>query len=136
MLNRGKPVIGLIAVLWAVELINLLLGHRLNGLGILPRTSSGLPGIILSPFLHHGILHLLSNTLPLLILGWFVTLGGNPDVFDPLRSSHVVRRGGCLVSGQEWVPTSDRAASFSGISDFWSLRGGTEKRRFPSCWLV
>ncbi len=76
MLNRGKPVIGLIAVLWAVELINLLLGHRLNGLGILPRTSSSLPGIILSPFLHHGILHLLSNTLPLLVLGWFVTLGG------------------------------------------------------------
>jgi membrane associated rhomboid family serine protease len=59
-----------------VEVANLLLGHQLNLLGILPRTITGLPGIALSPFLHHGIGHVLLNTIPLVILGGLVILQG------------------------------------------------------------
>ena len=69
-------ILGLILVIWAVELVNLLLGHQLNVLGILPRTVAGLPGIILSPFLHNGIDHVLLNTIPLIILGGLVILHG------------------------------------------------------------
>jgi len=36
--------------------------------GIYPRTLEGMKGIILSPFLHGDIMHLLNNSLPLLIL--------------------------------------------------------------------
>lgn len=73
-------IFGLLLVIWAVELVNLLLGHRLNVLGILPRTVAGLPGIVLSPFLHYGIGHVLLNTIPLVILGGLVILHG-PRVF-------------------------------------------------------
>ena len=73
-------ILGLILVIWAVELVNLLLGHQLNVLGILPRTVAGLPGIVLSPFLHNGIGHVLLNTIPLIILGGLVILHG-PRVF-------------------------------------------------------
>ncbi len=73
-------ILGLVLVIWAVELLNLLLGHRLNILGILPRTVAGLPGIALSPFLHNGIGHVLLNTIPLVILGGLVILHG-PRVF-------------------------------------------------------
>jgi membrane associated rhomboid family serine protease len=69
-------ILGLVLVIWAVELLNLLLGHRLNVLGILPRTVAGLPGIALSPFLHNGIGHVLLNTIPLVILGGLVILHG------------------------------------------------------------
>ena len=69
-------ILGLVLVVWVVELVNLWLGHRLNVLGILPRSSAGLPGIILSPFLHYGIGHALLNTIPLVILGWLVILHG------------------------------------------------------------
>jgi membrane associated rhomboid family serine protease len=69
-------IFGLILIVWAVEVVNLLLGHRLNLLGILPRTIAGLPGIALSPFLHHGIPHVLLNTIPLVILGGLVILQG------------------------------------------------------------
>jgi membrane associated rhomboid family serine protease len=73
-------IFGFVLVIWIVELVNLLLGHRLNSLGILPRSLVGLPGILLAPFLHNGIGHVLLNTIPFVILGWLVILYG-PRVF-------------------------------------------------------
>jgi len=40
--------------------------------GILPRSLSGLIGIPLMPILHGGFDHLISNTIPFLVLGWIV----------------------------------------------------------------
>lgn len=37
--------------------------------GIFPQTASGLKGIIFSPFIHGSFSHLISNSLPLLVLG-------------------------------------------------------------------
>ncbi len=65
-----------VALLWAVELVNWALDHRLNAYGILPRTQQGAWGIAFAPLLHGGASHLASNTLPLLILGGFVALYG------------------------------------------------------------
>lgn len=41
---------------------------RLNEHGILPRTFSGLQGVVFSPFLHGDLNHIASNSLPLFIL--------------------------------------------------------------------
>ena len=65
-----------IAAIWVVEVVNLLSGHRLDAYGIVPRTVDGLKGIAFTPFLHGGVHHALSNTIPLLILGGFVALQG------------------------------------------------------------
>jgi len=70
-------ILGFVITIWGVELVNLALGHRLNAWGIHPRTVRGLAGIVLSPFLHDGIGHVLVNTVPFLILGWLVILYGN-----------------------------------------------------------
>lgn len=68
-----KSLVIIAAVVWAIELIDLfLLGSRLDVLGIHPRTWFGLIGIPLMPFLHGGIAHVLSNTLPFLVLGWIM----------------------------------------------------------------
>jgi membrane associated rhomboid family serine protease len=40
----------------------------LLGYGLVPRTGSGLAGIATMPFLHGGIVHILSNTVPLAVL--------------------------------------------------------------------
>ena len=69
-------LLGAIALLWAVELANLLTEHQLNTWGILPRSLMGLRGIPLSPFLHANLGHLLVNTLPFLVLGGLVVLRG------------------------------------------------------------
>ncbi len=64
------------AVLWIVEAVNFISGHKLSMFGIYPRTLKGLVGIPLSPFLHSGIIHLILNTGPLIILGYFIILNG------------------------------------------------------------
>ncbi len=74
--KNSLPLIIFIAAIWVVELINWFLGHRLAVWGILPRHISGLIGIPLAPFLHGGIGHAASNSLPLLILGGLTLIGG------------------------------------------------------------
>ena len=67
--SRFQPVLILVALIWVVEIVNLLLGHRLTSWGILPRSFGGLIGIPLAPMLHGGFWHAVSNTIPLLFLG-------------------------------------------------------------------
>jgi len=60
------------AVLWIVHLLSLLLNEDLSKLGLLPRNLVGLLGIITSPLIHADFSHLISNTIPLIILGWII----------------------------------------------------------------
>ena len=70
------PVGWLVLVLWAIEVVNALGGHRLVAYGIVPRTAGGLAGIPLAPFLHGSLAHLAANTVPLAVLGLLVAIGG------------------------------------------------------------
>lgn len=72
----------LLALLWLVELVDQLFWREgLDFLGIEPRTMAGLRHILFAPFLHKGFSHLLANTLPFLMLGWFVMLRGVGEFF-------------------------------------------------------
>ncbi len=76
MAERLQPVLVLLGVIWAVEIVNLLTGHALVSWGILPRSLSGLIGIALAPLIHAGLWHTLSNTVPLAILGALTLASG------------------------------------------------------------
>ena len=58
-----------VAVLWWIKMIEIWLGADFASIAIRPRTALGLVGVITAPLLHGSVDHLLSNTLPLLILG-------------------------------------------------------------------
>lgn len=60
----------LIAVLWVVELLQYAAGFDFSDFANHPRHTDGLKGILFSPFLHnpHSLDHLISNTLPLMVL--------------------------------------------------------------------
>ena len=60
--------LGVVGLLWFIELIDYILPANLDVLGIIPRETRGLKGIVLSPFLHGGWKHLISNSVPLLVL--------------------------------------------------------------------
>jgi membrane associated rhomboid family serine protease len=64
---------GFVAVLWLLEIVDAATGHALDAYGIEPRTEDGLVGIVTAPALHFGFDHLVSNTVPVLVLG-FLTL--------------------------------------------------------------
>jgi len=59
-------------LMWMVKLVELLFEIDLSGLGIYPLTLKGLPGILLSPFIHGDFRHLFNNTIPLFFLAVFV----------------------------------------------------------------
>jgi membrane associated rhomboid family serine protease len=67
----------LVAALWVLELVDLLIFRgALDLLGIHPRDLDRWWGILTAPVLHGGLAHLIANTLPLVVLGWFVLLRG------------------------------------------------------------
>ena len=68
--------LAMVAIMWAVEVINLLTHDHLSAFGIRPRTMVGLWGILFAPFLHANLAHLLANTVPFIVLGWLVALRG------------------------------------------------------------
>jgi membrane associated rhomboid family serine protease len=66
---------GFVAFLWVLEFVDwLIFRGSLNAFGIRPRTVDGLWGIFFAPLLHSNFAHLMANTVPLLVLGWFVLL--------------------------------------------------------------
>jgi len=58
-----------VAILWIVKLLENYFHWNLTGFGIRPRMPEGLIGIITGPFVHADYDHLLSNSLPLLVVG-------------------------------------------------------------------
>ena len=68
---------GFVALLFAIELFNMLMLRSLNSTyGLRPRSADGLLDIFTFPLLHANLNHLLSNSLPLIIFGFLVFLAG------------------------------------------------------------
>ncbi len=75
-LDGLRSLAALVAIMWAVELVNALDSYRLDHDGIVPRNVSHLDGIVFAPFLHASFSHLLANTVPFVILGFAIALAG------------------------------------------------------------
>lgn len=74
--ERVAPVLAMLAIMWALEVIDLVLGGRLDRWGIRPRQFEGLVGVVLAPFLHDGFVHLITNSVPFVLLGAAIAVGG------------------------------------------------------------
>lgn len=64
-----KIALGFVALIWLIDILNWALDLELQRMGVRPRQFAGLPGILLAPLLHGGPVHLIANSLPLLVLG-------------------------------------------------------------------
>ncbi len=56
-------------LLWVIRIVESIGGYDLAFLGIYSRSWEGLIGILTSPLVHGSYAHLLSNTVPLMVLG-------------------------------------------------------------------
>ncbi len=72
----GATILTFLALLYLIELIDQLTRHSLDANGIRPLETDGLWGIIFAPVLHANWQHLMANTIPLLVLGFLMTLAG------------------------------------------------------------
>jgi membrane associated rhomboid family serine protease len=74
---RGFALVAaMVAAMWIVEGVDRVADGRLDAYGIEPRDVDGLDGIVFAPFLHAGWDHLIGNTIPFLLLGFAIALGG------------------------------------------------------------
>jgi membrane associated rhomboid family serine protease len=62
----NKYIIQFVICIYVIFVISIFI--PITQFGIIPRTAWGLVGILTSPFLHGGIRHLVSNTIPLIVL--------------------------------------------------------------------
>jgi membrane associated rhomboid family serine protease len=75
--NEGfRVVLGLAALMWVLEVVDTIADHHLDQYGIEPRDADGLIGVVAAPFLHSGFDHLVSNTVPFVLLGLVIALQG------------------------------------------------------------
>jgi len=58
-----------VALMWLVKIAEILFDAEFSRAGIYPLTLKGIPGIVLSPFIHSDAEHLFNNSLPLFFLG-------------------------------------------------------------------
>lgn len=84
-----------IGLLFAIQILNALIGYRLNLLGIWPRKIFGWIGIPFSPFLHGNFSHLFFNMLPLFIFSNLIMLQGLPVFLT--ASAWIIGLSGILI---------------------------------------
>jgi membrane associated rhomboid family serine protease len=63
-------------LLYLTEAFDTVFGGALQSGGIQPRRLDALDGVLWAPLLHDGWQHLLANTVPVLVLGFFALAGG------------------------------------------------------------
>ena len=74
---NGLRVVGLmVALMWLLEVVDAIAGHRLDRYGIHPRSTQGLAEVVSAPFLHLGFGHLIGNTVPFAVMGAVIALSG------------------------------------------------------------
>src|SRR4051794_36205066 len=74
--NRGFIFVAvMVALMWLVEVFDAVGGNP-DAEGIRPRDPDGLVGVVASPFLHGSWGHLIGNTLPFVVLGLAIAIGG------------------------------------------------------------
>ncbi len=71
-----RLLVGIVAVMWIVEVFNTLDSNGLNSDGIYARNVNRLWGIMTAPFIHVSFAHLIGNTIPLVFMGLIIALRG------------------------------------------------------------
>jgi membrane associated rhomboid family serine protease len=131
--TQGTILGGFVALIWALEVVDIFLGGALNRYGILPRNLIGLRGILFAPFLHGNFAHLIANTIPFLTLGWFVMLRETSDFFVVTGITMLVSGLGVWLFGSAGLHIGASGVVF-GYLGFLLARGYFE-RNIPSILL-
>jgi membrane associated rhomboid family serine protease len=119
---------GIVAFLWIIEIIDFFVFRdSLNGLGIRPHHIQGLQGIFFAPFLHGNFNHLAANTLPLIILGWFVMLRDVKDFFVVTFITMIISGLGVWLFGSPNTIHIGASGVIFGYLGFLLLRGFFER---------
>lgn len=126
--TQGRILGGAIALMWSLELIDIFLFRgSLDRYGIRPRSFSGLWGILFAPWLHGGLGHLIANTIPFVILGWFVMLRETSDFWIVTAITMLVGGLGVWLVGSPYTVHLGVSTLIFGYLGYLLLRGYFER---------
>ncbi|MFE3942792.1 rhomboid family intramembrane serine protease [Streptomyces sp. NPDC059118] len=74
--TAAKVMLGWVAFLWLLEIVDVSTGHALDTFGIEPRRAAELLDVVPASFIHFGFGHVAANSLPLLVFGFLAALSG------------------------------------------------------------
>lgn len=123
-----RILIGMLATMWVLELVDFLIGGRLDALGITPRSVQGLFGILVAPLLHGGWGHLISNTFGLVVLGALVLMWGRREFFAVSAASVVVGGLGTWLIAAPGTTHIGASGMIFGYFGYLLARGFYERR--------
>lgn len=116
-------IAGFAALLYLIELADVLKNNQLDNLGIEPRSADGLWGIAFAPMLHGGWDHLIGNTLPLLVLGFLALMAGIARGLAATAIIWIVGGAGTWLTGQSGSVHLGASVLIFGWLTYLILRG-------------
>lgn len=128
----GAVMVAWVALLWVLLGIDEATGDSLNSLGVTPREPGELLDIIPAAFLHQGVAHLASNTLPLLVLGFLVALRGLRRFAGIVLTITIVSGLGVWLTAPSNSVTIGASGVIFGLLSFLIIRGFVDR----SVWDV
>jgi membrane associated rhomboid family serine protease len=117
-----------VALLWVLEAIDVIAGHRLDSLGIAPRQPGELLDIIPSAFTHFSFGHVASNSLPLLVLGFIAALRGIARYLAVAFTIIVVGGLGVWLVAPAHTNTAGASGLIFGLFGYLLIRGFVDRR--------
>jgi len=118
-----RLVLAMTGVMWAAEVLDVVLRGSLDGLGITPRDLEGLAGVAFAPFLHIGFGHLIGNTVPFVVMGLVIALGGLVRVLTVTAVVGVVSGLGIWLVGPGSSLTVGASGLVFGYATYLVVRG-------------
>ena len=125
--SRTAALTGCTLAMWLAWLLDLVIPGTI-GHGIVPRTSYGISGIVMAPFLHASLQHLVANTIPFLILGAIILLRGTRAFMLVLVVSGLVAGVGTWLFGAPHTQHIGASGVVFGFFGYVLLRAVYDRR--------
>lgn len=133
MKNSIVIALSIVALLWIILIINHIIPIDFNQFGIFPRKTEGIKGILFAPFLHLNWSHLISNSMPLVVLLTGLFWLYNKVAIRVLALSIVIGGGLVWVLGRTAFHIGASGVVFSLVAFF--IASGIFKRDFKAIVL-
>ncbi|MGW1026665.1 rhomboid family intramembrane serine protease [Streptomyces sp. NPDC002577] len=124
----GVLMLGWVALLWLLEIVDVASGHALDTFGITPRHLGELRDIVPAAFMHFGFGHLAANSIPLLVLGFLAALSGIRR-FVGVAAVIIVTSGlGVWLTAPAHSTTAGASGVVFGLFGYLLVRGFVDRR--------
>ena len=127
MAERSTLLLASTASAWVVYAADAVTPGHL-GHGIVPRTAYGLTGIVMAPFIHASLQHLIANTIPFVILGAVILLRGSRTFLGVAVISALIAGFGTWVFGTPGSMHIGASGVVFGFFGYLLFRGVYDRR--------